>query len=92
MKHVRFFKESGDYWVVDQGSAQGTWLNGNRLKAQQKQKVTPGDEVCVGRKGSENLTYKVKMVHSSVWEQVEQAGKGDRKEMNAPAKEQAVSA
>ena len=82
MHHARLFKESGDYYVSDLGSAQGTWLNGARLAVQRKQKVTPGDEITVGRRGLEDLTFKVKMVHPSVWEQVQAA---DTSEMDAPA-------
>ena len=89
MRHASLFRESGDYWLMDLGSAEGTWLNGKRIRMQQKQKVTPGDEVAVGRKNSQELTFKVKMVHPSVWEQVQKADHG---EMDAPAEARALPA
>ena len=89
MRHASLFRENGDFWLMDLGSAEGTWLNGNRIRIQQKQKVTPGDEVAVGRKNSQELTFKVKMVHPSVWDQVQNASSG---EMDAPAEAKALSA
>lgn len=89
MRHARLFKESDDFWIVDLGSAQGTWLNGNRLRVQQKQRVSPGDEVVIGKRGVEDLTFKVKMVHASVWDQVQAASSMD---MDAPEAAEPVSA
>lgn len=89
MRHASLFRENGDFWLMDLGSAEGTWLNGNRIRIQQKQKVTPGDEVAVGRKSSQELTFKVKMVHSSVWDQVQNT---DKDKMDAPAEAEALSA
>ena len=89
MRHASLFRENGDFWLMDLGSAEGTWLNGNRIRIQQKQKVTPGDVVSVGRKNSEELTFKVKMVHPTVWDQVQDADKGN---MDAPAEAEPISA
>lgn len=89
MRHARLFKESSDFWIMDLGSAQGTWLNGSRLRGQQRQRVTPGDEIVFGKRGAEDLSFKVKMVHSSVWEQVQQASSS---EMDAPKAASPVSA
>lgn len=39
---------SGDIWVRDLGSANGTTVNGQRLPPMQKMKIRPGDQVGLG--------------------------------------------
>ena len=68
--HAKLYQEDGDYYVMDLGSKNGTWLNGDKVKRQERQRVTPGDEVMFGKKGVSDLTYKVKQVHNSVWDQL----------------------
>jgi len=70
MRHTRLFKQDDDFWIEDLGSERGTWLNGTKMRAQQRQMVSPGDEVVVGEKGSPSHTFRIKRVHSSVWDQV----------------------
>jgi pSer/pThr/pTyr-binding forkhead associated (FHA) protein len=72
MRHARLFKQEGDFWIEDLGSREGTWLNGSKMRAQQRQRVSPGDEVTVGEKGSPSHTFYVKRVHRSVWDQVKE--------------------
>lgn len=68
--HVKFFQSEGDYYISDLGSKNGTWLNGNKMKKQERQRVCPGDEISIGEKNVSKLTYKVKQVHNSVWDQL----------------------
>jgi len=42
------WKEDG-FWVVDRGSTNGTWLNGERLPADEPRRLSDGDRVAVGR-------------------------------------------
>lgn len=88
-KHVHLFRDEQDFWIKDCGSVKGTWLNGSRLSANQKQRITPGDEIQVGTKDSSKFTFRIKRVHSSVWEQVQQSSTDD---MDAPKSVEAVSA
>lgn len=71
MRHARLFLEKGDYWVEDLGSAEGTWLNGSRLPVQSKQKIVPGDRVEFGQKAAVHLSFRIKRVHNSVWQQLQ---------------------
>jgi hypothetical protein len=52
MRHSRLFKEDDDFWIEDLGSQKGTWLNGNKMKMQERHRVSPGDEIVIGEKGS----------------------------------------
>ena len=88
-KHVHLFQDNQDFWVMDMGSVKGTWLNGSRLSSKQKQRITPGDEIQVGTKDQSQLTFKIKRVHSSVWDQIQQES---NKDMDAPKSAIPVSA
>lgn len=73
MRHTRLFKEDDDFWIEDLGSQRGTWLNGNKMRMQQRHRVSPGDEIVVGEKGSPSHTFRIKRVHSSVWDEIKAA-------------------
>lgn len=60
----------GKYTIEDLASPLGTWLNGKKLVAGQRATLCPGDEIVFGAKQGESLTYRVKMVHASVWDQL----------------------
>lgn len=68
-RHAEVKGSQGDYFVTDLGSTNGTWLNGKRLAAQQLTKLRPGDVLQFGGQ-SEEMTFKVKMCHVSVEEQL----------------------
>ena len=55
MRHARLFKQDDDFWIEDMGSQNRTWLNGSKMRPQQRQRVTPGDEVVVGQKRWQQL-------------------------------------
>ena len=81
IRHAHIFQANGDYWLADLGSAEGTWLNGSKLAVQQRQRVIPGDEIEFGQRGSLSHTFKVKRVHSSVWEQLQELTTPDQQEL-----------
>ena len=68
--HAKLTPQDGDFYISDLGSANGTWLNGDKMKKQDRQRVRPGDEIVVGQKGVSGLTFKIKQVHNSVWDQL----------------------
>ncbi|SHI25882.1 FHA domain-containing protein [Butyrivibrio fibrisolvens DSM 3071] len=43
--HARLFEQSGDMYLIDLGSTNGTYHNGCRLQAQKAVRIVPGDEV-----------------------------------------------
>jgi hypothetical protein len=54
--HARFqLYPSGDLWVIDLGSSNGTFVNGRRLASRERAKLKPGDQVKI----SGALTLKV---------------------------------
>ena len=56
--------------MTDLGSEHGTWLNDRKVRAKQPAQVMPGDTLQFGSPGSLQLTFKVKMCHNSVFEQL----------------------
>ena len=60
----------GKHTIEDLASPSGTWLNGRKLAAGQQATLCPGDTIVFGAKQGESLTYRVKMVHASVWDQL----------------------
>ena len=60
----------GGYTIEDLGSPCGTFINGKRLAAGQHSKLCPGDEVAFGAKAGAHCTYRVKLIHASVWDQL----------------------
>ncbi len=82
-QHARVWRRSGgDFVVEDLASSTGTWLNGRRLPPNQAMQVCPGDELVFGAQDADALRYRVKMVHESVWDMLEngQGGKGKMSE------------
>ena len=47
-QHVEILREAGTYWIVDLGSKNATWLNGQRLEAQRRYTLQDGDNFRVG--------------------------------------------
>lgn len=68
--HAKLTPQDGDFYISDLGSVNGTWLNGDKMKKQDRQRVRPGDEIVLGQKGVSGLTFKIKQVHNSVWDQL----------------------
>ena len=60
----------GGYTIEDLGSPCGTFINGKKLLAGQRCTLSPGDEVAFGAKAGEHCTYRVKLIHASVWDQL----------------------
>ena len=60
----------GKYTVEDLDSPSGTWLNGKKLAAGQRATLCPGDEIAFGAKGDISVTYRIKLIHASVWDQL----------------------
>lgn len=50
-KHALLENKKGDWFLTDQGSANGTWLNGHQLAARQPYPLKSGDEIIFGRNG-----------------------------------------
>lgn len=48
-KHAEISFFNGHYWVQDQGSLNGTWINGVRLAAHEQRVLKDGDRVDLGR-------------------------------------------
>lgn len=46
-KHCRILKENGSFFIMDEGSANGTYINGKRLDPQVKAPVKSGDLICL---------------------------------------------
>lgn len=44
--HAKIWKEDGVYYVMDLNSMNGTFLNGERLEANEKREIGPSDEVA----------------------------------------------
>ncbi len=42
-KHCRIINISGDYFIIDEGSANGTFINGNRITSGEKNQIKRGD-------------------------------------------------
>jgi hypothetical protein len=50
-KHAIMEYKKGQWTLTDQGSANGTWLNGQRLTAREPYPLRDGDEMVLGRNG-----------------------------------------
>ncbi len=50
-KHAILEHKKGEWFLTDQGSANGTWLNGHQLTARQPYPMQNGDEIIFGRNG-----------------------------------------
>ena len=48
----------------------------------------PGDEIEFGQRGSQSHTYKVKRVHSSVWEQLQELATPEQQELATPEQQE----
>jgi hypothetical protein len=49
-KHAKFqLYPSGDLWLTDMGSANGTFLNGQKINANQRVKIKPGDQIKLSK-------------------------------------------
>ncbi|MEW6730098.1 MAG: FHA domain-containing serine/threonine-protein kinase [Acidobacteriota bacterium] len=47
-RHALIFWEGGDYHFEDLGSSNGSLHNGERVPAQQRLRLKPGDQLCIG--------------------------------------------
>lgn len=52
---------TGDYYVVDERSSNGTWLNRGRLRPGGRARLVPGDELWLGARGPEGVRLRVKL-------------------------------
>ena len=91
-KHAHVQRQpDGKYTLEGLASASGTWLNGKKITAGQRATLCPGDEIVFGAKQGEGLAYRVKLIHASVWDQLngaavpEQGDKKDRERDLLPA-------
>jgi hypothetical protein len=50
-KHAILKREKGQWILTDQGSVNGTWLNGHQLTAREPYPLQEGDEMMFGRNG-----------------------------------------
>ncbi len=50
-KHAVLKQEKGQWTLTDQGSVNGTWLNGHQLTAREPYPLQEGDEMVFGRNG-----------------------------------------
>ena len=61
---------AGSYRVTALASPSAAWLNGRHLEPRQPATINPGDELELGARGHLDTTFRVKMVHASVWRQL----------------------
>ena len=47
-QHAEIFRKAGRLWLVDLGSKNGTWLNGQRLEAHRSYALQHGDSFQIG--------------------------------------------
>lgn len=73
-EHARLHKEGRDVFITDLGSKNGTWLNDRKLNSGQAARLVPGDTLEFGKAGQLSHTFKIKMCHDSIFEQL--AGRG----------------
>ncbi len=70
-KHAHVQRQpDGKYTIEGLASTSGTWLNGKKIMAGQRTTLCPGDEIVFGAKQGEGLAYRVKLIHASVWDQL----------------------
>lgn len=50
-RHALLEQKKGDWTIIDQGSANGTWLNGEKLLEGEAYPLGNGDEIIFGKKG-----------------------------------------
>jgi len=50
-KHALLERQKGSWVLIDQGSVNGTWLNGHQLTAREPYPIQEGDEIIFGRNG-----------------------------------------
>jgi predicted component of type VI protein secretion system len=48
-RHAEIRYAHDQFWIVDRGSTNGTWLNGERLEPQQPRPLKDGDRLVIGR-------------------------------------------
>lgn len=75
---------AGSYRITALASPSAAWLNGRQLEPRQPATINPGDELELGARGHPDTTFRVKMVHASVWRQLG-AGAGSGGPMAGPA-------
>jgi predicted component of type VI protein secretion system len=63
--HARVKYDSGRYYIVPESPQARVWLNGNQVATSPAQQLHPGDEVILGSKDGDGLTFKVKQLHRS---------------------------
>ena len=74
-EHVRLERDgAGSYRVTALASPSAAWLNGRQLEPRQPATINPGDELELGARGHADTTFRVKMVHASVWRQLGAGG------------------
>ncbi|KAK9843651.1 hypothetical protein WJX81_001154 [Elliptochloris bilobata] len=70
-EHVRLERNStGSYHVTALASPSAAWLNGRQLEPGHASMLCPGDELELGTRGHPDTSFRVKMVHASVWRQL----------------------
>ena len=65
---------AGSYRVTALASPSAAWLNGRQLEPRAPATINPGDELELGARGHADTTFRVKMVHASVWRQLGAGG------------------
>ena len=84
-EHVRLERDgAGSFRVTALASPSAAWLNGRQLEPRLPAALSPGDELELGARGHPDTTFRVKMVHASVWRQLG-AGNGSGDPMGGPA-------
>jgi pSer/pThr/pTyr-binding forkhead associated (FHA) protein len=54
-------ESTGDYYVSDMDSTNGTWLNRARLRRGGKSRIVPGDDIYLGPRGDGQCRLRVKL-------------------------------
>jgi pSer/pThr/pTyr-binding forkhead associated (FHA) protein len=64
-EHAVVHHEAGKFYITDNDSSDGTWLNGNRLRPKTRVQLHPGDFLEFGSHNTGLVIYKVKQMHVS---------------------------
>ena len=62
-EHVRVSLDpaSGDFFLTDLQSTNGTWVNRGRLRSGGRTRIVPGDDICLGPKDGDGVRLRVKL-------------------------------
>ena len=61
-RHATLTRDAaGDWFIQDENSTNGTWVNRGRLRAGGRARIVPGDDIWLGARSAEGLRFRVKL-------------------------------